>query len=48
EELPLGAEFDGPAIIEQLDATTVIEPGNKVRVDGLGNLVVMVGEGRGA
>lgn len=42
EELPLGAEFDGPAIIEQLDATTVIEPGNKVRVDALGNLVVTV------
>jgi len=48
EELPLGAAFDGPAIIEQLDATTVIEPGNKVRVDALGNLVVTVGAGRGA
>jgi N-methylhydantoinase A len=41
--LPLGAEFRGPAIIGQLDATTVIEPENTVVVDRLGNLVVSVG-----
>lgn len=40
--MPAGAEFSGPAIVEQLDATTVIEPGNRVRVDALGNLVVTV------
>jgi N-methylhydantoinase A len=34
--------FSGPAIIEQMDATTVIEPGNKVAVDRFGNLVVTV------
>jgi len=40
--MPAGAEFPGPAIVEQLDATTVIEPGNRVAVDALGNLVVTV------
>jgi N-methylhydantoinase A len=43
EQLPLGAVFDGPAIIEQLDCTTVIEPGNRVEMDGIGNLIVTVG-----
>jgi N-methylhydantoinase A len=40
ESLPRGAEFSGPAIIEQLDATTVIEPGDRVTVDALGNLII--------
>jgi len=42
EKLPADARFEGPAIIEQLDCTTVIEPGNKVRVDALGNLLVEI------
>ena len=42
DDLPLEAAFEGPAIVEQLDATTVIEPGNRVRVDALGNLVVTI------
>jgi N-methylhydantoinase A len=48
DDLPLGAAFDGPAIIEQLDATTVIEPGNSVRMDNLGNLVVTIHPAPGA
>ena len=36
------AEFVGPAIVEQLDATTVVEPGDRVRVDALGNLEIRV------
>ena len=32
----------GPAIVEQLDTTTVIEPGDRARVDALGNLVITV------
>jgi N-methylhydantoinase A len=40
--LPQSATFAGPAIVEQLDATTVIEPGNRVMVDPLGNLIVTV------
>jgi len=34
--------IEGPAIIEQLDCTTVLEPGNRARVDALGNLLVEV------
>ncbi len=42
EKLPANAAFDGPAIIEQLDCTTVIEPGNRVKLDALGNLIVEI------
>jgi N-methylhydantoinase A len=35
-----GMHFIGPAIVEQDDATTVIEPGMAARVDGYGNLLV--------
>ncbi|KMO28484.1 hydantoinase [Methylobacterium variabile] len=38
EALPLGAEIPGPAVIQQIDATTVIEPGAVARVDAIGNL----------
>ncbi|UHC13889.1 hydantoinase/oxoprolinase family protein [Methylobacterium currus] len=38
EALPLGAEISGPAVIQQIDATTVIEPGAVARVDAIGNL----------
>ena len=43
EHLPQGAVFVGPAIVEQLDCTTVIEPGNRVQMDAIGNLVVTLG-----
>ena len=36
------ASSSGPAIVEQLDSTTVIEPGDRVRVDALGNLEITV------
>jgi N-methylhydantoinase A len=42
ERLPIAATFDGPAIVEQLDCTTVIEPGQRVALDPIGNLVVRV------
>lgn len=42
ELLPEGAKFDGPAILEQLDCTTVIEPGNRAELDAIGNLIVSV------
>jgi len=38
--LPAGAMIEGPAILEQPDATTVIEPGHGGRVDALGNVIV--------
>jgi N-methylhydantoinase A len=35
-----GQTLTGPAIVEQLDATTVVEPGDRASVDALGNLVI--------
>jgi N-methylhydantoinase A len=43
DRLPLDAAFQGPAILEQLDCTTVVEPGDNVRQDKLGNLLIDVG-----
>jgi N-methylhydantoinase A len=40
--LPIDASFDGPAIIEQMDTTIVIEPGNRVETDADGNLLIHV------
>ncbi|HEY3066128.1 MAG TPA: hydantoinase/oxoprolinase family protein [Methylomirabilota bacterium] len=42
EHVPAGVTLVGPAIVEQLDATTVIEPGDEARVDALGNLEITV------
>lgn len=42
ERIPAGVPLEGPAVIEQLDCTTVLEPGNVARVDALGNLRVEV------
>jgi N-methylhydantoinase A len=41
--LPQDAHFAGPAIVEQLDCTTVIDPGAEVVVDEMGNLAIEVG-----
>lgn len=41
--LRAGHVVEGPAIIEQLDTTTVIFPGQTARVDGYGNLIIEVG-----
>jgi N-methylhydantoinase A len=38
--LPVGAEIAGPAILEQADATIVLDPGLSARVDRFGNLIV--------
>ncbi|MEI4573070.1 hypothetical protein, partial [Klebsiella pneumoniae] len=42
-KLPLQARFAGPAVIQQIDATTVVEPGASVLVDQVGNLRITVG-----
>ncbi|MBP0494855.1 hydantoinase/oxoprolinase family protein [Pararoseomonas indoligenes] len=39
-DLPVGAVIAGPAILEQPDATTVVDPGLTARVDRLGNVIV--------
>ncbi|MGD9538069.1 MAG: hydantoinase/oxoprolinase family protein [Alphaproteobacteria bacterium] len=38
DSLPPGAAFDGPCIIEEPSSTTVVHPGQRVRVDELGFL----------
>lgn len=38
--LPLGAQSDWPAIVEQPDTTTVVYPGFACRVDAAGNLLL--------
>ena len=35
-----GDAFDGPAVVEQYDATTYVAPGWSARVDAFGNLVL--------
>jgi N-methylhydantoinase A len=44
DRLPIGGEFIGPAIVEQMDTTIVIEPGNSVEVDRDGNLLIGIGD----
>ncbi|WP_306420622.1 hypothetical protein [Arthrobacter sp. JCM 19049] len=36
--LPAGATFLGPAIIDQLDSTTVVPPNTTAEIDGWGNI----------
>ena len=40
DRLDIGAAVAGPAVVEQFDATTVIPPGWRGRVDGFRNLVL--------
>ncbi len=42
EKLPLSANFQGPAVIEQMDTTIVVEPDDVAEVDEVGNLVISV------
>jgi N-methylhydantoinase A len=42
DHLPLRISLQGPAIIEQMDTTTVIDPGTSVTSDPDGNLIVEV------
>ena len=43
DQLPSDARLVGPAIIEQMDTTIVLEPGDRMETDGEGNLIVTVG-----
>ena len=44
DHLPLNLALTGPAIIEQMDTTTVVEPGSSVTSDADGNLIIEVGD----
>lgn len=43
--MPAGFEFTGPAIVEQPDTTTVVEPGWSGSVDPVGNLILTWSKG---
>ena len=45
EHLEPGHRIEGPAVVEQLDATTPVYPGDSARVDAAGNLVISLAEG---
>jgi N-methylhydantoinase A len=38
--LQAGMRIDGPAIVDQLDSTTLVFPGDTARVDGAGNIII--------
>jgi len=42
DRLPVGSTFDGPAIVEQPDTTSVLPPATHCRVDEYGNLIIKV------
>ena len=42
-KLAPGDELAGPAVVEQIDTTTLIHPGHRASVDEFGNLLVSVG-----
>ena len=41
-----GNEITGPALIEEHASTTVVQPGDELRVDELGNLQINIGSDR--
>lgn len=43
-KLEPGMKFDGPAIVEDPGTTIVIHPGNKVEIDGYGNVQIRITE----
>jgi N-methylhydantoinase A len=40
--LPAGAHLEGPCVLQQPDATIVVEPGSTATVDRLGNLLLEI------
>src|SRR5438445_123828 len=43
EALRAGNEIVGPAVIEEVSATTVLYPGDRARLDAIGSLIVNIG-----
>ena len=43
--LPAGPVVAGPAIVEEMSSTIVIRPGDRARVDDIGNIVIEVSDG---
>lgn len=42
DDLPCGAEIQGPSVIQQLDSTTLIPPGTTAKVDPYMNIIISV------
>jgi N-methylhydantoinase A len=42
--LGAGARVKGPAIVEEVDSTTVVHPGYRAHVDAFGNLILSARE----
>ena len=43
DNLPEKYKISGPAIVEQMDSTIVINPNDKAVVDNFGNLIIDIG-----
>ncbi|MCO6188278.1 hydantoinase/oxoprolinase family protein [Rhizobium sp. L1K21] len=43
DHLPADATIDGPAIVEQMDTTIIIEPGDRAEQDHDGNIIIVLG-----
>jgi N-methylhydantoinase A len=43
--LPIGRQIAGPAIIEEMSATTLIHPGQNATMDATGNLILTLSAG---
>jgi len=43
EKLDVGATFSGPCVVDQLDCTTVVFPGQQARVDNHKNIIITMG-----
>ena len=46
DALRAGNRIEGPALVEEYASTTVVLPGDRLEVDGFGNLVIAIGRGR--
>jgi len=44
EMLDVGARFTGPAVVDQLDCTTVVFPGQHASVDAYKNIIITMGD----
>ncbi|MGV1837828.1 hydantoinase/oxoprolinase family protein [Rhizobium rhizogenes] len=46
DHLPIKATISGPAIIEQMDTTIILEPGDVANQDDDGNIIISIGAGQ--
>ena len=44
EAIPVEQNFEGPAVIEQMDSMLLIFPGDIAKIDGWGNLIIDLGQ----